>query len=113
MSDPDQKEFDSRSGKDVLGAAMAKDLGYSKEVWNNPYKPLSITEYYKIGMPAGSVIERRFSTDDGDRDGWSNLKNELGIEDNSNEVNEERDEEIMEGLTSSPDKEDVPDYMQP
>ena len=118
---PRNKYSEEKIKKDVLGAMMAKAQGYKEEAWKSDGH-LSIEEYIGVGKASGRQIINRFKSE-GSQGAWRGLRSEVEKEalerqghdgeDLLPSEEEGREEEIMEELTSSPDKEDVPDYMQP
>lgn len=76
MFDEEYDEEELR--KDVLGAAMTKELGYNQDFWLHS-GPLSKNEYSDIGLASSGAIQRRFA-DETQSDGWNQLKDELGLE---------------------------------
>lgn len=105
-----------RLKKDVLGASMTKDLGYMRDHWQSGGK-LKREEYDSVAKFSASALDRKFGSDKGTGDGWSQIRLELGLgtntwmTDNEVELTEEGDE-IMEDLTSI-DEEGMSSYMTP
>lgn len=97
---------DEELKKDVLGAAISKELGYNNGAWENPESPLTKTEYRRIGVYSSYTVSQRFSSEEsgenGNKSGWKKLKEELGLQINK-KGKEYTPEECVERLKEQAD----------
>lgn len=69
---------DSDLRKDVLGAAISKELGYNEGQWESPGNTLTEEDYKNIGFSCPGTVRARFGSEDS-QNGWNSLKEELGL----------------------------------